>query len=150
MQTLSFVGPQNYFAFVVQNIHIYLSLPKSDNELNNFEQSRTVICLCLLFSHLLYPSLVSECMPPRKDFKPPASPLTPQFSLNAEPKPLIEKRPLDHAGNSATASSAVPNSIVKNHPLKRRQVQSLDERNMPEAEKSSSSGRSESAKTVRV
>nr|XP_029730291.1 armadillo repeat-containing protein 2 [Aedes albopictus] len=94
-------------------------------------------------------------MPPRKDFKPPTAALTPQFSLNAEPKPLNEKRPppLDGtcSGNVATAPSgpSPPNSIVKNHPLKRRQFQSLDERNTPEAEKSSSLGsarQSESAK----
>ncbi|XP_062560738.1 armadillo repeat-containing protein 2-like [Armigeres subalbatus] len=95
---------------------------------------------------------LSECMPPRKDFKPPATPLMPQFSLNAEPKPLNEKRPLldgigSGNGTAPCPEPSPPGSIVKNHPLKRRQFQSLDEHNMPEAEKSSSSARrSESAK----
>ncbi|XP_058831103.1 armadillo repeat-containing protein 2 [Topomyia yanbarensis] len=81
---------------------------------------------------------LSECMPPRKDFKPPAPLLTPQFTLHAESKPLNEKHPSEAAVSGAAASinPTSPDSIVRNHPLKRRQVQSLDECSMPEAEKS--------------
>ncbi|XP_038109991.1 armadillo repeat-containing protein 2 [Culex quinquefasciatus] len=76
---------------------------------------------------------LSECMPPRKDFKTPTTPLTPQFSLNAEPKPLNEKRTAKDGGAAVGEGGATlpPNSIVKNHPLKRRQFQSLDEQQRP-------------------
>ncbi|XP_055532116.1 armadillo repeat-containing protein 2 [Wyeomyia smithii] len=85
---------------------------------------------------------LSECMPPRKDFKPPTPPLTPQFSLNVEPKPLNEKRPSEAGapGITVSAKPTPPGSIVRNHPLKRRPVQSLDERqSVPETDKLSSS-----------
>ncbi|XP_058461256.1 armadillo repeat-containing protein 2 [Malaya genurostris] len=82
---------------------------------------------------------LSECMPPRKDFKPPTTPVKPQFSLHAESKPLNEKRTSDVVALDAmpSVSPASQESIVRNHPLKRRQVQSLDESSVPEAGQSS-------------
>lgn len=89
--------------------------------------------LANLLTELSGGATVSECMPPRKDFKSPTTPLTPQFSLNAEPKPLNEKRTAKDGGAAVGEGGATlpPNSIVKNHPLKRRQFQSLDEQQRP-------------------
>ncbi|XP_055597073.1 armadillo repeat-containing protein 2 isoform X2 [Uranotaenia lowii] len=95
-------------------------------------------------------------MPPRKDFKSPSAPLTAQLSLNVESKSVkLETRPqatIVHAPvedetahvivdkpSPVATQPPVDKSIVKNHPLKRRQFQSLETENSPEPEKSTSS-----------
>ncbi|XP_053686252.1 armadillo repeat-containing protein 2 [Sabethes cyaneus] len=111
-----------------------------NNNNNNNNASRSKLPALLKVPSKQAGSLdnLSECMPPRVDLRPP---LTPQFSLNVEPKPLSEKRSSE-AGASGTTTSAEPTppgSIVRNHPLKRRPIQSLDERqSVTEAVKPSS------------
>ncbi|XP_055621594.1 armadillo repeat-containing protein 2 isoform X2 [Toxorhynchites rutilus septentrionalis] len=78
---------------------------------------------------------LSECMSMQKDFKSTGPPL----SLKVEPKLLTEKRTANGKAHAEAGSSDTMKSIVKNHPLKRRQFQSLDEGSMAVAEKTSPS-----------